>query len=133
LKELAEKIGFVTGLEAITELHVALQQCQQNDVDELILQQVRTDGIGADLALEALQSGQDAVRLKNLMSYVFTQQYGVKVIEFLAKMFGEVELLEQCSDFFKFRVPRQDKTIGYLFGAIEVQKEECNISEYSVS
>lgn len=44
-----------------------------------------------------------------------------------------VEILEHCSDFYKFRVPRQEKTIGYLFGMIEDTKTDFNISEYSVS
>ena len=48
-------------------------------------------------------------------------------------MFDQVEILEHCSDFYKFRVPKEDKTIGYLFGMIEDKKTEFNISEYSVS
>lgn len=51
----------------------------------------------------------------------------------LAQNFTKVELIEQCSDFFKFRIPRDDKTIGYLFGMIEDKKHDTNISEYSVS
>lgn len=42
-------------------------------------------------------------------------------------------MIEQCSDFFKIRIPREDKTIGMLFGLIEDQKVNCHISEYSVS
>jgi hypothetical protein len=30
-------------------------------------------------------------------------------------------------------VPRQDKSIGYLFGQIEGLKQEMNIQEYAVS
>jgi len=48
-------------------------------------------------------------------------------------MFANAELLEQCGDFYKLRVPREDKTIGFLFGQIESQKEAMNIQEYSVS
>jgi len=42
-------------------------------------------------------------------------------------------LIEQCSDFFKFRVPKEDKTIGWLFGNIEDNKITLRISEYSVN
>jgi len=69
--------------------------------------------------LEAAQSGEDKVRLKNLVGFIFTQTYGLKVIDYLAQKFQTVELLEQCNDFFKFRVPKSEKTIGYLFGALE--------------
>lgn len=48
-------------------------------------------------------------------------------------MFEQAELLEQCGDFYKLRVPREDKTIGYLFGKIESQKQAMNIQEYAVS
>jgi len=44
-----------------------------------------------------------------------------------------VELMEQCGYFFKMRVPREDKTIGYLFGQIERTRAEMQIQEYSVS
>lgn len=49
--------------------------------------------------------------------------------------FANVELLEQVSDFFKLRVPREDKTIGYLFGMIDDAKTDggSHISEYSVN
>lgn len=42
-------------------------------------------------------------------------------------------MLEQCADFYKLKVPRQDVTIGYLFGLIEDKKDINNISEYSVT
>ena len=42
-------------------------------------------------------------------------------------------MIEQCSDFFKFRVPKEDKTIGWLFGNIEDNKTALRISEYSVN
>jgi hypothetical protein len=57
-------------------------------------------------------------------------QYGWMVINLLVRNFARVDLIEQCSDFFKFRIPREDKTIGTVFGLIEDQKLTCNISEY---
>lgn len=61
------------------------------------------------------------------------QQNGVTIIDKLARIFKNVELVEQCADFYKLKVPRDDKTIGYLFGLIEDMKTEANISEYSVT
>lgn len=58
---------------------------------------------------------------------------GVKIIDILAQIFAQVELLEQCADYYKLKVPRQDVTIGYLFGLIEDKKDVNNISEYSVT
>ena len=71
--------------------------------------------------------------MQSLIQFLFTQQHGFKFIEFLAKQFEQVELLEQCSDFYKIRVPKEDKTIGYLFGQIEGQRNDFWIAEYGVS
>lgn len=60
-------------------------------------------------------------------------KWGLMCATALAKNFTQVELIEQCADFFKFRIPRDDKTIGFLFGNIEDRKKDLNISEYSVS
>ena len=68
-----------------------------------------------------------------LVQFCFVQQNGFRFITALCKMFANAELLEQCGDFYKLRVPREDKTIGFLFGQIESQKEAMNIQEYSVS
>lgn len=58
---------------------------------------------------------------------------GIAVIEFLCGYFSKVELYEQCSDFFKMRIPREDRTIGHLFGVIQEHKTKLTISEYAVS
>lgn len=42
-------------------------------------------------------------------------------------------MLEQYADYFKLRVLRGKKTIGFTFGLIETKKEEFGIAEYSVS
>ena len=45
----------------------------------------------------------------------------------MSQNFSQVELLEQCGEFFKLRVPKQDKTIGWLFGQLETKKEQLGI------
>ena len=54
------------------------------------------------------------------------------MIEYLCQTFESVELLEQCSDFFKIRISKLEKTIGFVFGMIEQKKEDFSISEYAV-
>lgn len=98
----------------------------------MIISQIKKDGLGSDLIFEALQTNNN-VRLSNFVNFVFTMINGIKVTKILTKHFDSVELIEQCSDFFKFRFERQNKTIGFLFGLIEDQKSACNISEYSVN
>ena len=40
--------------------------------------------------------------------------------------------MEQCGDYYKMRMPREDKTIGYLFGQVQSMKADTNIQEYGV-
>lgn len=92
--------------------------------------------MGSDLCFEASQgtgAAANTVRLSNFVTYLYTMENGLKCALTLANSFSQVELIEQCSDFFKFRIPRDDKTIGFLFGNVEDKKHELNISEYSVS
>ena len=44
----------------------------------------------------------------------------------------KLSFLEHYNDYYKFRVPRLNKSIGYVFGMIEDKKESFGISEYSV-
>lgn len=59
--------------------------------------------------------------------------YGQIIIKSLVENFYQVELLEHYNDYYKLRVPKQDKSIGYVFGMIENKKDIYGISEYSVS
>lgn len=84
----------------------------------MLLDQITDSGLGSDLVFEAAQ-GSGEVRISNLITFVYTMTYGLKVAKLLAKHFSTVELIEQCSDFFKFRIPKENKTIGSLFGLVE--------------
>ena len=58
---------------------------------------------------------------------------GFSIIRWSTDHFRQVEVLEQCGEFFKLRVPKEDKTIGWLFGQLEQEKNNLGIQEYSVS
>jgi hypothetical protein len=57
----------------------------------------------------------------------------MKIIEALVETFNSAEILEHYNDYYKIRVPRGDKSIGFVFSYIENKKQEFNISEYSAS
>jgi len=89
------------------------------------------------LWLEANQNG-GLVNLSNLVEYVFFQQYGFKIIKYLAANFDMVEILNNTGGYYRLRTPMVDntgapKTIGSIFAMIEGQKLDFNISEYAVS
>ena len=73
------------------------------------------------------------VRMSALVQFCIVQSNGFNFIQNLCQIFENVELLEQCGDFYKMRTPREDKTIGFLFGHLESKKQEMNIAEYAVS
>ena len=59
--------------------------------------------------------------------------HGFQIIHYLTRNFEQVEVLEQCGEFFKLRVPKQGRTIGWLFGHLENNKRALGIQEYSVT
>ena len=73
------------------------------------------------------------MNFRNLLNWVYVEQCGIKIMEGLVDDFSEVELLEHYNDYYKVRVPKGDKSIGFVFSLIENKKEAFNISEYSAS
>ena len=73
------------------------------------------------------------MRLTNLLQFLRAQTYGFRILVYLTRHFEKVEILEQCGEFFKLRVPKEDKTIGWLFGRLEDEKRGLGIEEYSVT
>ena len=60
-------------------------------------------------------------------------EHGLLIIRALAEVFGSVEVLEQFNEYFKLRVLRQDKSIGFVFGLMESNRDRFYIAEYSAS
>ena len=50
------------------------------------------------------------------MQYLRAQLYGFGIVKYLTENFDRVEMLEQCGEYFKLRVPMEGRTIGWLFG-----------------
>jgi hypothetical protein len=57
----------------------------------------------------------------------------MNIIQGLCEDFDTVEVLEHYNDYYRLRVPRGEKSIGFVFGLIENKKELYKINEYSVS
>ena len=49
------------------------------------------------------------------------------VVKALCQSFEQVEILEHYGEYMKLRVPKRDRTVGYLFKAMEKNKEEFDI------
>ena len=133
LQEMAGQYGFSKNLQSKVNLYHAVAKCRDLAIDPLILDAISGHGLGGDLVLEAELDDNEEVKLMHFLQYLYVQKNGFKFIECLAGVFDQVEILEHCSDFYKFRVPKDQRTIGFLFGMIEDRKGEFDISEYSVS
>lgn len=123
-----DQVKAMVGMQGELNSRVNLLQAKEDlgkiaEIETLIVDQIKKDGIGSDLVMEA-NANEGTVRLQALLNFVFTQTNGFKFIQEFASMFETVELLEQCGDFYKMRMPREDKTIGSLFGTIEQRKSD---------
>ena len=101
-------------------------------IDDFLIKEIRLGGLGNDIIQEA-EEHNGKVNVRNLLNWLYVEQCGSKIMEGLVDDFFEVELLEHYNDYYKVRVPRGDKSIGFVFSLIENKKEAFNISEYSAS
>ena len=55
------------------------------------------------------------------------------IIKELCDGFSHAEILEHYGEYMKVRVPKKDKTVGFLFGLMETHKLDDEIQDYSIS
>ena len=130
LEEMADQLGFgsaANNLSAKVNLQTAINQCAGANFDRLILEQIAVDSIGHDLITEAELDDNGEVRLRNFIEYLKAQTYGFRILTYPTRHFKQVEILEQCGEFFKMRVPKEGKTIGWLFGQFELERKNLGI------
>ena len=106
---------------------------ETNGVSGLLINEIKTGGLGNELVQEANENKQEMVKTVHVLDWLYRMEHGLKIVLALAKEFQTVELLEHYNDYFKLRVLRQDKTIGFVFGLMENRKDEFGIAEYSAS
>ena len=101
-------------------------------VDQFLIDELNVNGLGQDIAKEAEEQN-GKVSYRNFLTWLNVQLCGMTIIDGLCQQFPSVEILEHYNDYYKLRVPKGDKTIGFVFGLIEDKKDTYKISEYSVS
>ena len=94
---------------------------------EILCEQIKDGGLGDEIWTEADMDDGSMVRLQNLMNYFHSVSAGLATIKYLLAHFASVEILEHCGQYFKLRIPKEDKTIGWLFGYIENMKDSLQI------
>ena len=104
---------------------------QDKKCDQFLIQEIKQGGLGDDLIKEEAENG--FIDIQNFLLWEYIEQAGLNIINTLCEQFPSVEILEHYNDYFKLRIPKGEKTIGFVFGFIEAQKADLKISEYSVS
>jgi hypothetical protein len=98
-----------------------------------LIDEIKLGGLGLDLVKEAEDNGDGRVSFWNFITWLYVEKAGMSIINGLCEEFPTVEILEHYNDYYKIRVPRGQKSPGFVFGFIENHKEQFSISEYSVS
>ena len=115
-------------------VHDFKEKLRENNFPELLLDQLQRGGLGDEIMQEQEHSKDNKVSITALLEWVHVMEHGIEVIKKLASIFERgVEVLEQYNEYFRLRVLKQDKSIGFVFGLMESNKEKFNINEYSAS
>jgi hypothetical protein len=130
---LASRFDLDKQLAAQQPIHLTdiIKLMQDKNCDQFLVQEIKQGGLGEDLIKEEAEYG--FIDIQNFLLWEYIQQAGLKIVNALCEQFLTVEILEHYNDYYKLRIPKGDKTIGFVFGFIEGQKGDLKISEYSVS
>ena len=82
-----------------------------------MVDEIKEGGMGNDLVSEDLDNG--FIEVRGFANWYYIEQAGMNIINSLTEQFPQVEILEHFNDYYKLRIPRGEKTIGFVFGFIE--------------
>ena len=108
-KQLTEKLPI--------KLNDIIKLMQDKKCDPFLIQEIRQGGLGDDLVKEEAENG--FVDIQNFVLWEYIEQAGLNIVNTLCEQFPSVEILEHYNDYYKLRIPKGDKTIGFVFGFIE--------------
>ena len=114
---------------AITDFKSFLEN--RNEFPRMLVDEIQRGGLGDDLILEALAAIDNKVPVTRPLDWAHVMEHGLMIIQKLAEIFGEVQVLEQYNEYFKLRVLKKGRSIGFLFGLIESNKDMFHIENYS--
>ena len=74
-----------------------------------------------------------SISIVGLWEWALLENAGVFVKQSLEEQTPKCNVLEHYNNFFKFRVDKGDKSLGFFFGFMEKLKGKVNFEEYAVS
>lgn len=84
-----------------------------------------------DLEFDVDRDG--SISMVALCQWALLENSGLQVYEALDKNASGCKVLEHYNNFFKFRIERGNKSIGFFFGFVEKLRRRINFEEYGVS
>ena len=67
------------------------------------------------------------MRLVSLLEFLKAQTHGFDILVLLTRFFDKIDVLENWGEYFKLRVPKEDKSIGQLFAEIHKKRKVFGI------
>ena len=154
-KEIKERYGYGY------EINLKIKPIEQSKIEEIIKKDniydknslVNEENINEVLNnldkkkfLKAIEEGSLGKRIKKMMksnksisiialfTWIYYVENALKFIKKGKQYYNEIILSEHIENSFLFKIKKEGftKTIGFLFGLLEENKDECNIIEYSI-
>ena len=137
IPETAQKNG------ATIDINDAVKEIQSSGMPAIIVDHIRGEvqqsGQNNSSGTIEAENEQNAprslstIKTSNFAGSLITQGGLFGVITELSRTFEEVSVIEKYGNYMRLRVPRGGETIGAVFALIEEIKDDCDVSEYSVS
>lgn len=109
-----------------------LKACLEALGSEDLFDEIKSKGAGSGIYQQLKTDGW--IPRETLVSWVIVENRGDDVMQWLKNEFREVSMIEHYMTLYKFKIGKQEeKTIGYLFSAVEKKKKELKVSEYALS
>ena len=74
-----------------------------------------------------------SLSLSDLAQWALLEDAGCTIQKSLVRQTPKWNVLEHYNNFFKFRIDKGDKSLGYFFGFMESLKAKVKFEEYAVS
>ena len=81
----------------------------------------------------AADVNKDSIKVVSLLQWALLEDAGLYVMQKLSEETNNWFVLEHYNNFFKFRIEKGDRSLGFFFGFMEKLKSDINFDEYAVS
>lgn len=109
-----------------------LKPCLEALGSEDLFDEIAEKGAGSAIFQQIKSDGW--IQRETLVSWAIVENRGDNVMQWLKREFNDITMIEHYMTLFKYKIGKQDeKSIGYLFSAVEKKKKELKISEYALS